>query len=85
MTTGYNSPTIYPDEMGVRGFVREYAPDFCWCTMMDLFIMMEQIPHLEDIEHATFKQSVHYLRKKGWFDCKKIEHSSAYLYIRIRK
>ena len=46
-------------------FLKIYAPDFCWCTWFDLYLMAEQLD--EDIDPFVFKVSLRMLLLKGWF------------------
>jgi hypothetical protein len=43
--------------------MRDLAPDFCWMTMKDLFLMAEQID--ENVDWFSFK--VKLCRCKDWF------------------
>ena len=77
---------------GVTAFLKKYAPDFCWCSAHDLFIMMEQVPELEDVTEGSFKVMLINLKKNGYFIIKKASwqdyaHSryfkTGYLYLRV--
>lgn len=50
---------------GLGSFLTEYAPDFCWCTVHDLFLIAEQ--KFEDVEYYSFKVTLSELKKKGIF------------------
>lgn len=51
--------------MKIQKFLLEYAPDFCWVTDFDLFLMAEQID--EDVCWFSFKQVLWQLKRKGYF------------------
>lgn len=77
---------------GIRKFLRTLAPDFCWLSAYDLFIMMEQIPELEDVTEECFKITLHQLKQQGLFITKKGKHrephaergSPGFLYLRVK-
>ena len=53
---------------GIGKFLKNYAPDFCWCTGHDLFLLAEQ--EFEDIEYHSFVVTLSKLKKKGVFEYK---------------
>ena len=54
--------------MGIREFLKTLAPDYCWVTAEDLYLMYEQIN--EDICPNSFKVSLCNMVKKGYFKMK---------------
>jgi len=79
-------------KIGTSNFLRTYAPDFCWCSAHDLFIMMEQIPELEDVTEDTFKVTLSRLKIQGVFITKPNYYRPEYnsrsrigdLYLRVK-
>lgn len=72
-----NQPIVNPKRYysaGLKSFLRQYAPDFCWCSVHDLLIMVEQVPLYEDVAYDTFAVTVHQLKKEGLFITKKTIH-----------
>lgn len=75
--------------MGAREFLRTVAPNFCWVTAYDLFLMYEQIN--EDCPQHSFKSQLCQLTKQGVFITKPFKkmHSNEtiqgkkYLYLRV--
>ncbi len=59
---------------GLTRFLKTLAPDFCWCSAHDLFVMAEQIPELEDTPWTSFRTTLYILKKAGWFTVKKLDH-----------
>lgn len=52
----------------MTSFLRCYAPDFCWMTAWDLFLMYEQID--EDANWDAFKIELSRCKKRGYFICR---------------
>lgn len=79
-------------KIGVRDFLRIYAPTFCWCTAHDLLLMAEQIPELEDVTTGCFKNTLSQLKALGYFMTKQSDYKSAQasrgvfpdLYLRVK-
>ncbi len=77
---------------GLSDFLRQYAPDFCWCSAHDLLLMLEQVPYFEDIAYDSLKVTLCVLKKEGYFITKKnpVRRQSAsrglagHLYLRIK-
>jgi len=77
---------------GLKNFLRQYAPDFCWCFVYDLLLMVEQDPAYEDVSHDSLTATVYQLKKEGLFITKKTNHRRANqsrglvgeLYLRVR-
>lgn len=60
------------DKISVRQFLRTLAPDFCWMTSFDLFIMYEQIN--EEATEDVFKTTLCQL--KDLFDRKVVPRTN---------
>jgi len=77
---------------GLRAFLKQYAPDFCWCSVYDLLLMIEQEPLYEDVTHECLTVIVYQLKKEGLFITKKTIHRPknqsrgliGELYLRVR-
>jgi len=67
---------------GVIKFIREFAPDFCWVTSFDLYLMAEiEFP---DLDQNSFEVSLSGLVKSGLFHVKPYNHGSRkLLYLRV--
>jgi len=52
----------------LRDFILNIAPDFCWCTAKDLFLMCEQL--YEDVSEEAFTVTLcslrHHFETKPW-------------------
>lgn len=48
-----------------RRFLEDLAPDFCWCSGKDLFLMMECLH--EDVPEDSFKVTLHKMMREGIF------------------
>lgn len=51
--------------MIIAAFLRQFAPDFCWMTIQDLFLMAEQHDEMMDIN--SFSATVCRLHSLGVF------------------
>lgn len=75
---------------GITKFLKTYAPDFCWCSVYDLLLMIEQEPRFEDVTQESFKVTISILKKQGWFITKKNKYinpdkrSVGSLYLRVK-
>jgi hypothetical protein len=49
----------------MKRLIITYAPDFCWCTAMDLFLMIEYL--FEDVDFNSFKTTLSRLLANGYF------------------
>jgi len=53
-----NQPNGFPTSL-----LRRFAPDFCWMTAHDLYLMLEQIN--EDIDYTTLCVTICRMEKAG--------------------
>ncbi len=52
-----------PKRRQIKNFLRTLAPDFCWCSVKDLYLMYELID--EDIDLSSFSGVVSQSIKEG--------------------
>lgn len=54
-----------PYSHGLTDFILQHAPDFCWCSGFDLFVMTEV--EFPDVTENTFAVTLSQLKRKGFF------------------
>lgn len=55
-------------------FFRLYAPDFCWCTKMELYLMAEQL--WEEVDFEIFTVVLSQRKRDGLFITKPYDRNS---------
>jgi len=61
----------------IKQFLIDLAPDFCWCTGEDLFLMMEV--EYEDVQQACFEPVLSLMKKNGYFWLKREDNLTYYM------
>jgi hypothetical protein len=61
----------------IKQFLIDLAPDFCWCTGEDLFLMME-VEH-EDVQQHCFEPVLSRMKADGYFWLKVVDGRVYYL------
>lgn len=62
-------------KISITKFLKQYAPNFCWCTARDLLKMCEVLD--EDVEEHVFMITLSKLRKQGYFITRDIENNNS--------
>lgn len=54
-------------DTGLQLFLRNFAPDFCWCSVHDLLLITEETGDFDNMSENTFTATVSQLKTAGVF------------------